>query len=119
MTATSKVVMFRTIGGEFIIGMEDNTSVVGPDGKVQEDNQDTYKITDARIFNLQMTRAGAAVAFVPIFPFSTAKNLDNIEIKKSAVLLKVTEDQLDGEIINGYKGHITGIDLSAQNKFVM
>lgn len=113
-----KVVMLRTLGGEFIIGFEDNSDIVDANGNTQS-TSDTYNLKDARIFNLQMTRQGAAIAFVPIFPFNTSKNIDKIEVYKNQVLLKVDEDLIDAEIINGYKSHISGIDLSASNKFVM
>lgn len=111
--------MLRLIGGEFIIACLDETSIVKPDGTPEEGSGDTYKLKDARVFNLQMTMKGAAIAFVPIFPFSPNKNLDKIEIDKKVVLLKVDEKDIDGEILNGYKSNISGIDLSASSKFVM
>lgn len=113
----TEVTMIRTIGGEFIIGTQDKPIII--DGEKTVDTSDTYTLVNARIFNLQMTRQGAAIAFIPLFPFSTSKNIDTLVIDKRNVLIKVDEDLLDGEIINGYKSNITGIDLSAANKVVI
>jgi Icc-related predicted phosphoesterase len=109
----NKIVMIKTVGGEFIIGKLDDIETVG-----EPINNDTIKLTDSRIFNIQMTNKGAAIAFIPPFPFSTGKIISDIEIYKSSIILMVNENDIDLEIINGYKSNISGIDLSASNKIV-
>ena len=116
----NQVVMVRTIGGEFIIGTEELVQVMDAEGNPSPSNESVLKLKNARMFSLQMTHQGTAIAFIPPFPFSSKKELiDDIELNKSCILLKVEEKDLDGEIINGYKSNISGIDLSAANKVVI
>lgn len=109
-----KIVMIRTISGEFIIGSINNVEIVG-----ETTNDDVIKLKNSRIFNIQMTGKGAAIAFIPPFPFSTAKIMDEIEVHKSAIIMTIEEKDIDLEIVNGYKSNISGIDLSASNKVII
>ena len=76
-----KVIMVRTIGGEFIIGSQDDCDIVGADGSVQSsESSGTTRLKPARIFNIQMTGRGAAIGFMPPFPFSQQVKNDDLEI---------------------------------------
>jgi hypothetical protein len=110
-----RVIMVRTVSGEFIIGTENTETVIAEDGSTIESNCNAISLKDARIFNIQMTGKGAAIAFIPPFPFCTTKIISDIEIDKSNVILVVDEKDIDTEIINGYKSNISGLDLSAAN----
>lgn len=115
-----KVIMVRTIGGEFIIGSQDDCDIVRADGSVQSsESSGKTRLKHARIFNIQMTGRGAAIGFMPPFPFSQQVKNDDLEIDNSVILLKVDESDIDNEIVNGYKSNITGLDLSAANKVVL
>jgi len=115
-----KVVMVRTIGGEFIMGSQDDCDIVSADGKVQAQDTDKIILKHARIFNIQMTGRGAAIAFIPPFPFSQQVKHDDLELSSSIIMLKIDESDIDAEIVNGYKSNITGLDLNTgSNKFVM
>lgn len=110
----NKIVMVRTISGEFIIGTINDVEIVG-----EEQKPNVLRLKDSRIFNIQMTGKGAAIAFIPPFPFCTTKIMADIEIDKSNIIMEVNEKDIDLEIVNGYKSNISGIDLSASNKVVI
>jgi len=115
-----KVLMVRTIGGEFIMGSQDDCDIVAADGSVQSQDSKKTILKHARIFNIQMTGRGAAIAFIPPFPFSQQVKHDDLEIDNSVILLKIDESDIDPEIVNGYKSNITGLDLNTgSNKIVI
>lgn len=117
----NKIVMLRLIGGEFLIGQKDDTAIVDENSMVATEDTDKIRLTDARVFSVQMTGRGAAIAFLPLFPFTEKpiKELGKVEIDKSVVLQVIDEMYIDGEIKNGYKSNITGIDMSAANKGII
>ena len=110
----NKIVMLRTSSGEFIIGTINDVEIVG-----ETPNNDVIKLKDTRIFNIQMTGKGAAIAFIPPFPFCTTKIIGDVEIHKSGIIMIIDEKDIDLEILNGYKSNISGIDLSASNKVII
>ena len=116
----SKIIMLRLIGGEFLIGQKDNTSIVDENSMVAEDSN-KIKLKDVRVFSVQMTGRGAAIAFLPLFPFTEKPipELGNAEIDKSVILQVIEEKYIDGEILNGYRSNITGLDLSAAKKGII
>lgn len=116
----NKIIMLRLLGGEFLIGQKDDSTIVDENSMVaSEDNK--IRLTDARVFSVQMTGRGAAIAFLPLFPFTEKpiKELGKVEIDKSVVLQVIDEMYIDGEIKNGYKTNVTGIDMSAANKGII
>ncbi len=118
----NKIVMLRLVGGEFLIGQKDDSTIVDENSMVaSEDNNNKIRLTDVRVFSVQMTGRGAAIAFLPLFPFTEKpiKELGKVEIDKSVVLQVIDEMYIDGEIKNGYKSNITGIDMSAANKGII
>lgn len=110
----NKIVMVRTISGEFIIGTINDIEIVG-----EETKTNVLRLKDSRIFNIQMTGKGAAIAFIPPFPFCTTKIMSDIEIDRCNIVMEVEEKDIDLEIVNGYKSNISGIDLSASNKVII
>ena len=116
----SKIIMLRLIGGEFIIGKKDTSTIVDANSNVCE-NDNKIRLNEARVFSVQMTGRGAAIAFLPVFPFTEKpiSVLNNIEVDKSVILQVINEQYIDGEILNGYKSNISGIDLSAANKGII
>lgn len=121
MENKEKIVMLRIVGGEFLIGKIDDAIVVDENSTVPVDSSNKIKLTEARVFNIQMTGRGAAIGFMPIFPFTQTeiKALGRIEIDKSIVIQTIEEMYIDGEILNAYKSNITGIDMSASNKGII
>ena len=109
-----KVVMVRTASGEFILGFrkEPQSTIVEPGGTHRE----VVSLKQARIFSVQRTANGPAIALIPIVPFvSDIKKYENIDLDISQVYAVVEEEDLDGEVVNAYKSNVTGIDLSAAN----
>jgi len=105
---SSKVKMLRTVGGEFYIGEHELQ-----DGEVQND---TITLKNIRVFSMQMTGNGqAGIAFIPVFPFSPSKRFETLTFTKDQYILVADEEEIDGQIVNGYKSNVTGIDLSASN----
>lgn len=116
----NKIVMLRIVGGEFLIGSLDTSTVIDSNGN-GIDTSNKICLKETRVFNIQMTQRGMAIAFIPPFPFTKNQTsaLECVEIDKSIVVLRVDEDQIDPEIVNSYKSNISGLDLSAANKGII
>jgi len=122
-----KIVMLRLIGGEFIIGTVDEAVVIDENSNIDTEKSiinttyDKIRLNDAKVFEIQQTLKGVAIALIPMFPFGNTryKELDRVEINKSVVIQTIDEKYIDGQIINAYRSNVTGIDMSASQKDII
>ena len=98
----NKVVMLKLYNGDFIIGTVDNEL----DGIIY--------LNDPRNFMMMPTMTGDLhVALRPISsPFKSSRLKKACEIRKDQIMFMLNEDEIDNDVINGYKSEISGIKIA-------
>lgn len=111
-----KVILIRTIAGEYFIGFK----------KVETESQDpadairikmATTITDPRAISSQMTPEGPRIVAAPVVPFAT-KDIKEISIPKSMIICEVEEEDINEQIVKGYKSEVSGIIVPKTPKIV-
>ena len=100
-----KVVMLKLYNGDFMIGTIDSES---------KDDSNIY-LNDPRDFAIMPTMAGGIqVALRPICsPFKSNRLKKACEVRKDQILFILNEDEIDNEVVNGYKSEISGIKIAS------
>lgn len=102
----SKIVLVKLYCGDYIIGEESNNRVVN--GKLCLDNP--------RIFGIAPTAVGSVgIVFQPVCLFSS-KAKKQLDINENEIMCKVDEDEINKEIVNGYKSDVTGIKIASSSE---
>lgn len=98
----NKVVILKLYNGDFIIGTIDNEL----DGIIY--------LNDPRNFMMVPTMTGDLhVALRPISsPFKSPRLKKACEIRKDQIMFILNEDEIDSEVVNGYKSEISGIKIA-------
>ena len=102
----SKVVIVKMYNGDFVMGTVDKDAI--------EDNA-TIMLNDPRNFIMAPTMNGTVgVALRPIAaPFKVPRLEKTIEIRKDQMMFILDEDEIDSEVVNGYKSEISGIKIAS------
>ena len=98
----NKVVMLKLYNGDFIIGTIDNEL----DGIIY--------LNDPRNFMMMPTMTGDIhIALRPISaPFKAPRLNKSCEIRRDQIMFMLNEDEIDTDVINGYKSEISGIKIA-------
>lgn len=99
-----KIVIVRTISGEFYIGQQKS-----------DNNDSSITLTNSRVLVTQMTPNGIGISAGFVVPFAI-KSPEEITIGKSYIVCIVEEDNIIESILNGYKSQISGIDIVSGGK---
>ena len=101
----SKIIMVKLYNGDFIIGSVDDSI---------KDDSKTY-LNDPRSFMMMPTMTGELrIALRPICsPFNSARLKKGCEIRNDQIMFTLDEDEIDNELINGYKSEISGIKIAS------
>ena len=103
-----KVVVIRTVSGEFFIGYKkiETEDISDPAKNIRIQMATT--LTDPRNLSVVMTQQGPRISASPIVPFAN-QDPKEISISKSLILAEVDEENLNDQIVKGYKSEISGI----------
>lgn len=114
-----KVVMIKTVAGEYYIGYkkEFTDTATTDDLNTTLDRANNIWLEDARSLTMQATPRGAALACIPLVPFAI-KSPDTMKIAKTNILHEIEEENINDQIVKGYKSEITGLDLPSTPKIV-
>ena len=101
-----KVIMLKMYNGDFIIGSVDEQSL--------NDMTSAICLHSPRNFAIIPTMAGTVqVALQPICsPFKCPRLSKECEIRRDQVMFMLNEDEIDNEVVNGYKSEISGIKIA-------
>ena len=97
--------LVKLYNGDFIIGEVHAENV----------SEDALEMKNPRQVMMMPNMAGGmAVALKPVcFPFNCERLKENISLKSSQIMFIMTEDDLDKELVNGYKSEISGIKIAS------
>ena len=100
-----KVVMLKLYNGDFMIGTIDSEA---------KDDSKIF-LNDPRDFAIMPTMSGGIqVALRPICsPFKSNRLKKACEVRKDQILFILNEDEIDNEVVNGYKSEISGIKIAS------
>lgn len=100
------IVLLKLYNGEMLIG---KTSL-----SIGDDNIN-YILSDPRSVGIIPTMTGSVqIAITSICaPFKVKRLKEEIKIASSQVMFCLTEDEIDNELINGYKSEISGIKIAS------
>ena len=100
-----KVVMLKLYNGDFMIGTIDSEA---------KDDSKIF-LNDPRDFAIMPTMSGGIqVALRPICsPFKSNRLKKACEVRKDQILFMLNEDEIDNEVVNGYKSEISGIKIAS------
>ena len=75
---------------------------------------DTYSLDNPREVGIMPTMTGSIqMALTSVCaPFKVKRLKDHIDIPKTQVMFNLNADEIDSELINGYKSEISGIKLA-------
>lgn len=103
---SKNVVMVKTVAGEYYIGYEK-----------PHNGTEYVELEDARSLTMQATPRGAALACIPLVPFAI-KSPDTVKISSNNILHVIEEDNINDQIVKGYKSEVSGLDLATTPQIV-
>jgi len=101
----SKIVLARLFAGDMILGeLEDPAA-----------SSDVTLLKNPRMIAIAPTMAGQMrVALGSVCePFKVKRLRESITIPKSQIMFQLNEDEIDNELLNGYKSEVTGIKIAS------
>ena len=100
-----KVVMLKLYNGDFIMGTVESMLA----------DLTNIRLENPRNFTIMPSMAGGLqVALQPISaPFKSQRLKKEVEIRKDQVMFILDEDEIDNEVVNGYKAEVSGIKLAS------
>lgn len=103
------IVMLRLYGGEMIMGKE------VPRSDLSCSICDTYDLEDPRsVIMMPTMRGDLHVAMKPVCaPFMSERLKKNLSVPFAQVMFMLRQDEIDKELVNGYKSEITGIKIAS------
>lgn len=97
--------MLKLYNGDFIIG-EVNDELKDVDGKILVENPRSFMIIPTMSGTVQ-------VALRPICsPFKSTRLSKSAFVRKDQIMFTLEENELDTEVVNGYKSEISGIKIA-------
>ena len=101
----NKVIMLKLYNGDFIIGSIESND---------DNGSNVIGVNDPRSFMMMPTMRGdLQVALRPICsPFKSPRLKKACEIRKDQVMFMLDENEIDNEVVNGYKSEISGIKIA-------
>jgi len=99
-----KIIILKLFNGELIIGTKDKTEQVF-NVVLKNPRQIAMVPTMSGSVNVVM---GSVCA-----PFKVKRLQEEISIPMNQVMLTINEDEIDNELINGYKSEISGIKIAS------
>ena len=108
MNENEKIKLVKLFSGDLIIG-----SVEEPDNKtMMEFNVNLYNPRQVAIVPTMNGTMRVALGSV-CEPFNVKRLKEFISIPKSQVMLVLEENELDNELVNGYKSEVAGIKIAS------
>lgn len=108
MNVNEKIKLVKLFSGDLIIG-----SVEEPDNKtMMEFNVNLYNPRQVAIVPTMNGTMRVALGSV-CEPFNVKRLKEFISIPKSQVMLVLEENELDNELVNGYKSEVSGIKIAS------
>jgi hypothetical protein len=99
----SKIVLVKLYCGDYIIGEVSKDCAM----------QGHLSLDNPRIFGIVPTSTGSiGIVFQSVCPFSK-KCKKHMDILNQEIMCRVEEDELEKEILNGYKSEVTGIKIAS------
>ena len=103
------IVLVKLYSGDMLLGKKSSASNAMPM------MQFTTTLLDPRIVMIAPTMTGSVrVALMSVSePFKVPRLKEKIEIQNSQILFELSEDEIDNELLNGYKSEISGIEIAS------
>ena len=100
-----KIVMLKLYNGDFIIGAIENV----------DDSSNAVHLNDPRLFSLMPSMSGGiSVSLSPICsPFNVIRLKRGCDIAKKQIMFMLDEDEIDNELVNGYRSEVSGIKIAS------
>lgn len=99
-----KIVMLRLYNGDTIIGKTSSA-----------EDSEKIDLVDPRAIAIVPTMSGSVrVALGSVCePFNVKRLKESFSVQKSQVMFELSEDEIDKELLNGYKSEISGIKIAS------
>ena len=103
---------YKTMNNEITLLKLYNGSLIL--GELTDGFSDTYSLDNPREVGIMPTMTGSIqMALTSVCaPFKVKRLKDHIDIPKTQVMFNLNADEIDSELINGYKSDISGIKLA-------
>lgn len=97
--------ILKLYNGDYIIGSISSN----------DESSKTLVLNDPRSFIMMPTMSGnLQVALRPVcVPFKSSRLDKEISIRRDQVMFILNEDEIDKEVINGYRSEVTGIKMAS------
>lgn len=101
---SENIVLVKLYSGDMILGKK----VVG------SASEPTVKLLDPRIIAIAPTMSGSIrIALGSVCePFNVKRLKDEFSVQASQIMFELTEDEIDKELLNGYRSEISGIKIA-------
>lgn len=111
--STGKVVLLKLFSGDMVIGAPSADDALAP-------NLLNYELDDPRmLFIMPDMRGDVHVGIKPVCaPFKSERLAKHIKIPRVQVMFELGEDELDVELVNGYKSEVSGIKIASTSEAV-
>ena len=105
----SNIVLLKLYGGTTIIGKR-----VHPDGESFVDKMN-YTLDDPRLMAVVPTMRGEVKVMLASVcePFKSARLSKRLVVNGAQVMFCLDENELDGDLVNGYRSEIAGIKIAS------
>ncbi len=102
-----KIVMLRLYNGDTVIGKTSSA-----------EDSEKIDLVDPRAIAIVPTMSGSVrVAIGSICePFKVSRLKEKFSVPRAQVMFDLSEDEIDKELINGYKSEITGIKIASASE---
>ena len=95
---------FRFYSGDMMLGETDG--VPGENGKI--------RVVNPRLFRLIPSVGRAQAALVPVCaPFKSDRLMKEISVDSAQVMFTLDENELDSELVSGYRSDVSGIKIAS------
>ena len=101
-----KIELVKLYNGDFIMGEVDD---------IGDSLQQQLSIDNPRQVLMMPSMSGSmSIALKPVcFPFNCKRLKDKLNLEKSQVMFTLHEDEIDDELVNGYKSEVSGIKIAS------
>lgn len=108
----NNIILLKLFNGEMIIGEEDENAC-----NLSCEIKTGYKLNNPRSVGIIPTMTGSVqIAMTSICaPFKVKRLKEYIYIPNEQVMFELHEDEIDNELINGYKSEISGIKIATHS----
>lgn len=101
-----KIVMLKLYSGDMLLGKKEE--------ECEKPGASVVALKDPRIVALASTMSGSVrVALGPVCgPFDVKRLRDALDVQKSQIMFELSEDEIEGELLNGYRSDVSGIKIA-------